>query len=282
MDSELKEEDFIQDEFQQSPNPFLLSIFFLAIGTIVFTAIVSWYNQHQSEYRKTSPFYQVTNRDFALFLRENPRFLNENVSNKEAYLPGVKFIENIQSNVQEADQLIDAPDPLIFQYHTWNRLIDYPPFPRAIPVNEYKEFLNKYQEWIPLYWKGATKAYANLYKQIQNGTAPANLSTISKTDLPDDVREAFFGWKNFNLEKSQIETFRPTYELLKEFIEKYPNFQRNYWFNILKESDYAYLQTFSFEKYDPKATVPEPEISPFLQIALFNYLKSKEESQSPP
>ena len=62
----------------------------------------------------------------AQFLSRKPPFLNDNVSTKEAYLPGLKYLENIQSKLQEADELVDAPDDVIFQYQTWNRLIDYP------------------------------------------------------------------------------------------------------------------------------------------------------------
>lgn len=279
MDEELKEEDFIQDEFKQSPNPYLLAIFFLAIITILITAIHTWYAEHQSAYRKTSPFYQVTNRDFSLFLLQNPRFLNQNVSNKEAYLPGLQYLKKLQSNLKDADNLVDAPDQMIFYYQTWNRLIDYPPPPRTIPVGEYKDFLSQYEEWTPVYWRNATRDYEELYRQIQNGTAPQNLATVSKLALPDDAREAFIGWKNAIMEKEELEKFRPTFALLKEFLDKYPNFQRNYWFNILKASDWSYLETISFDKYDPTGNVPEDQIAPFLQIALFNYKKALDEAK---
>lgn len=261
-----------------APNPLLFGIFFVAIIAILFTAIHSWYKEHAMQAKKDSPFYQVTNREFSLFLKENPRFLNTNVSLNEAFLPGTSYIKKISSNIQQADQLVNAPDKIIFEYHTWKRLIDYPAAPRLILIDPFKQFLMDHQEWLPENWKGAPKEYKALYHQIQDGKAPNNLS--ASPALPEDIREAFIGWKNYTFEQDEIKEFVPTFEQLKTFLQKYPNFERNFWINLVKETNPNYLETLSFEKYDPATKVPKDQIVPFLQIAIFNLLKAEQEMKT--
>ena len=93
-------------------------------------------------------------------------------------------------------------------------------------MKEFKTFLSKYEEWTPLYWKGATRGYEELYKEIQNNTAPDNLATTLQIDLPEDAREAFIGWKNFTMEKEALKNFSPTFDLLKEFLTRIPQFPK--------------------------------------------------------
>lgn len=258
------------DRTDPSPNPFLIGIFFVAILVIIVSSIQTWYVEYTAAHQKKSPFYQVTNRDFTLFLRENPNFLNKNISSKEAFLPGVEFIKQVSSNVETADDLINAPDDILFEYWTWNRLIDYPPPKRAIPLDEFQQFLKDYPEWTPIYWRSSPRSYDELYHDILAGKAPKELSG----KLPDDVREAFIGWKNFTVEKEEIEKFDPTFGELKNFLATYPNFRRNYWINIVAASDPNYLETYSFANYTLDDKVPLDQIAPFLQIALFNDAKA--------
>lgn len=282
MDDELKEEDllkeqdFIPKETWKSPNPFLLGLFFVATAVVIASGTLSWYNEKKTQ-KFQKPFYNVTNRSFVLFIRQNPSFLKQNVSSNEAYLPGLKLIENVGSNADKADALVQAPDNILFQYHTWKRLLDYPPFKRPIPLDQFKDFLKAYIEWTPDHWKDAPKNYADLVRKINAGAPVGHLEDV----LPIEVQKAFTGWKNFTIEKDTMEEFTPTFGLLRDLIKKYPNFQRNYWINLLKDSNPSYLEMISFEKVEPKEDIPLKDLAPFIDIALFNFAMSQTPQEKP-
>ncbi|MCE5317775.1 MAG: hypothetical protein LLG04_10540, partial [Parachlamydia sp.] len=64
----LQEKDFIQDSLSSNPFPFWLWLVLLAIIASLFWGGSSWLSQQINREVAASPFLQVTNRQFSLFL----------------------------------------------------------------------------------------------------------------------------------------------------------------------------------------------------------------------
>lgn len=274
MNDTLKDEDLIQPQSKE-PFPIWLWLFFFAVLVIILSSIQNWYDQQMSAYREESPFLHVTNREFSLFLWENPQFMRVNVSSKEAYLPGFQYLEQVTVNPALADQLVSAPPHILFHYHTWKRLIGDEISPRVISIKEFRQFLDTCQEWKPEYWRGAPQGYIELINSLDDPKTPSNLMTLPSDILPLATKLSFIGWKNFFFEGEQINAMQPTYQELEAFLTKNPTFQRNYWRNLVLASDPNYLYDLTFSSVEQASYVPSDQMTPFLRVALFNFLQAK-------
>jgi hypothetical protein len=272
MREELQEKDFIQPT--QDPSPIWIYLFLLSVAILFISGIYSWFQNQVDVRRSSSPFFDVTNRELSLFLWENPQFMRANVSSKEAYLPGFEYLNRVTPKASVSDERVSAPPKVLFEYHTWRRLIGNEISPRPITEKEFLEFLDADPEWQPCCWKNAPKDYDGFVSALGVKNF-GNLDDASMTYLPLEVRQAFQGWKNFTFEGEAINEFKPTFEELSAFLDLNPHFKRNYWRNLLEGSEPRYLWTYTFETFKPTDIVPKNEIAPFLRAALFNHVQAK-------
>lgn len=196
-----------------------------------------------------------------------------NATQKNGYLPGF-LTDNANFERSKAEDFVSAPPDLLFLYHTWHRLLSIEPFVRPISPGEFEDFLAQLPEWKPENWKNAPTEYTQLIN-TKSYLATENLQTLSEKALPDVVRRSFIGWKNFFIEGEKINEIEPTFEQVKSFLEKYPNYARNYWRNIQeiynqKIAGPEYLDGFVHGTFIPDAKIPKDQSSTFLKVALFN------------
>ena len=273
---ELSEKDFIQEGFKKNPLPFWIWFVLLTILVSLLWGGASWYYTKLNALIQTSPFLQVTNRELSLFLWQNPEFMRVNAKDKNGYLPGFQYLNKVSLELAEADNYVIAPPELLFRYHTWHRLVGNTFSPRPIPVEEFREFLNYTDEWQPRHWPEAPSGYVELINDLPN-TKLSDLAILSTTALPKEVRIAFQGWKNYFKEGQAINEVRPTVEEMRRFLNQNPHYARNYWRNIVEPTTPNYLKTFTFETMSPTAPIPSNELSPFLKVAIFNFLMAEKE-----
>lgn len=266
----LSEKDFIHQGVKQNPYPFWLWLFLLAVFIILGLGASSWYNGKMSSLFRTSPFLQVTNRELSLFLWQNPEYMRAHAQEKTGYLPGFHSLDGVSMDLAASDQYVEAPPTLLFLYHTWRRLVSQEFTSRAIPKEEFKQFLNDEQEWLPRYWPNAPQTYAESLSQLPELHLD-DLSALSSEQLPKDVRIAFQGWKNFYKEGKAINNVKPTVKQMQEFLAASPHYARNYWRNIVETQFPHYLIALQ-NPADAQAPLPEDQLPPFLKVAFYNYL----------
>lgn len=270
---QLEEKDFIQESYGKNPFPFWLWLFLVTAFSAIVWGSSEWYLNKLNALLRSSPFLRVTNRDMSLFLWQNPEFMRINAKDKNGYLTGFQYIDKISMETATADQFSVAPPEVLFRYHTWHRLVSQDFSPRPIPIAEFKEFLNYAEEWLPQNWPQAPEAYVKLVPTL-NAQTNENLAEQPETALPHSVRVAFQGWQNFFKEGEAINQLQVTNGDLGKFIKRYPHYARNYWRNIVEFNRPDYLKTFTFSTPEPGSKVPDTELSAFLKVALFNFLKS--------
>lgn len=212
-----------------------------------------------------SPFLQVTNRQFSIFLWQFPEHMRVNASNKSGYLPGFQYQGKVSLVVDDADKYVIAPPATIFLYHAWRRLISEEYAPRPIGPQEFQEFLSYADEWQPKNWAEAPKGYGELVAKLSE--APQDLQTLPESSLPQVVRRAFQGWKNYFKEGEAINAVKPTFEEMQRFLKLYPHYARNNWRNILIDQVPEYLNQID----DTKVEMPPEQLAPFLKVAFYNY-----------
>lgn len=263
----LDERNFVQE--QPNPYPFWLWLALLAIAAALLWGMGSWYQRRMGEQVATSPFLQVTNRQFSLFLWQFPEFMRTHASVKEGYLPGFQYKEGkvgIESG--QAEAYVIAPPDVIFLYHVWSRLIRSEFAFRNFSGQELVDFLKYAPEWLPEQWPEAPASYRTLVVKLSNASSEELSETVPT--LPVDVEIAITGWKNYMQEGEAIDKLAPTYQQLVSFLERNPHYARNYWRNIVVNQRTHYLETLSSGKYILKNTVPANELTGFLKIALYN------------
>lgn len=273
---ELSEKDFIQEGFKKNPLPFWVWFFLLTTFVSLLWGGASWYYSKLSKVIQDSPFLQVTNRELSLFLWQNSEFMRVNVSEKNNYLPGFQYQNKVTLDLPNADQYVVAPPEVLFRYHTWNRLVSKEFSPRSIPIEEFRQFLDDTQEWEPEYWPQASSEYVKMVNELPKSQL-TDLEPLPKTVLPQEVRLAFQGWKNYFKEGDSINHMKVTYEEIGQFLQENPHYARNFWRNIVSKATPDYLKTYTFNKFDPQSEIPPPELSPFLKVAIYNFLMSKKE-----
>lgn len=269
---EIKDQDMIQDSLGKNPFPAWLWFTLIIVLFALLWGGGSWLITKKQEILSDSPFLQVTNREFSLFLWQNPEYMRANVSSKTAYLPGFQYEDKISIQPGQAEKYVSAPPEVIFLYHVWSRLISKEFAERKVPVNEFKDFLSYSPEWLPENWPKAPENYKEILKNL-----PKN-STQLVNGLPWEVERAFIGWKNYFMEGAEINLIQPTYAEMQEFISTYPNYARNFWRNIVQKGRPQYLKTLTIGKFEPEEKIPNEEITGFLKVAFFNYKKAKSNS----
>lgn len=277
--NEIRDQDLIHEEYRQNPYPFWFWTFLVTAVFALMWGGKEWYSREIKGAVEASPFLQVTNRQMSLFLWQFSDHMRAHVSQKSGYLPGFQYMGNVGPEPEIADQFVAAPPELLFLYHTWDRLLSSEFFPRPIPLTEFKEFLVQEQEWLPQYWRGATLGYDTLAAAVTTEKRVVvfdNLQLLSLENLPLVVRKAFQGWKNYFKEGELINQMRPTYGQMKDFLAGHPQYQRNYWENLLVDTYPDYLKTLTAGAYDQNDLIPSQELAPFLKVAFFNYQKSLE------
>lgn len=271
--NDLKEENFIH-EGSKVPLWTWLAVL-VALAAILWGG-ANWFYQGRMNYQESSAFNHVTNRDFSLFLWQNPEYMRVNVSNKSAYLPGFQYLDKISIEPGQADQYVIAPPKVIFLYHTWKRLVGNDLIPRPIPAAEFREFLDYAEEWKPENWSGAPEGYKNFVKDLSS--AHGDLQSLSTAVLPLSVRQAFMGWKNYFQDGSYINKMSPSYSLVNEFLQRYPHYARPYWRNIVANTTPNYLKSAG---KSVAGDFPSDELTSFLRVALYNYSKAYEKPSQP-
>lgn len=260
----LYEESFIQEEYVKRPFFFWISAVFSAL-LIVLISIASYFaDELKSTQFQISPFLQVTNREFSLFLWQHPHLMRVHAKNKIGYLTGFQYLHKVNMELALTDEYVTVPPSILFLYHAWKLLVSsYVPEKSISPI-EFKEFLKLMEEWQPNNWQAAPKDYVDLVSNIEK----QDIQVIK--NLPFEVRHAFFGWKNYFKEGEAINAFTPTVKMVNEFLMRFPNYARNYWQNILIDECPNYLKSLQGTMSD--ALVPVDEIPPFLRVALYNSL----------
>lgn len=274
---ELSEKDFIQNEKNLNPWPMWLWIVIVAAIAALLWGIGSWYIKVKEQLYHEYPFFQVTNRQFSLFLWQNPEYMRINVSNKTAYLPGFQYLEKVNIEPGQAEGYVEAPPSVIFAYHVWDRLLSHEIPLRSISKDEFIEFLKYSDEWNPKNWPNAPKEYGEFIKKLSSSSV-SNLATLPMTTLPLEVRQAFEGWRNYFKEGNQINSVKPTYALMKDFLDVFPDYARHYWRNIYLENKPNYLKKLTDGNYQAQEIIPDDELSGLLKVNFYNFLKSKNSS----
>ena len=256
----LSEKQFIQEGYKRDPYPFRFWSVLIALAILLIYGAAHFAEELKVNTWKTSPFLRITNREFSLFLWQHPHLMRPHAKNKIGYLPGFQYLHKINMDIETAEEYVTVPPNVLFLYHTWNRLLgSYLPS-RAILVDEFKEFLTLSIEWHPNNWLNAPKDYLRLVQDLDNLDKSSSLLSVS--ELPFKVRQAFYGWKNYFKEGEAINSLNLTRQIVKAFLEKNPNFQKNYWEKIYPN----YLLTFD-ENFD---IIPKNQIPSFLLSALYN------------
>lgn len=264
----MQEKDFIQDNLASNPLPFWLWLVLVALIASLFWGGSSWLSQQINREVAASPFLQVTNRQFSIFLWQFPNFMRMYSRVKTGYLPGFQD-SNVSINLEDAEKYVVAPPETLFLYHTWSRLIAQEYIERPIPAKEFHEFLNASEEWQPKNWREASKEYAETVAKLDLPDSSKDLQSLPHTALPVVVRQAFQGWKNFFKEGEAINAVAPTFEEMASFLKLYPYYARNYWRNIMMDKTPSYL--LQQETKDPKAVIPDDQLASFLKVAFYNY-----------
>lgn len=276
----LKEKDFI-DESQGSLGVpiWLFAAIVLGIFGILWM-IGNWASQSIGSREQDKPFLQVTNRQMSLFLWQNPEKMRINVRNKTGYLPGFFSVGKANPKPETIDEYVAAPPELLFEYHTWDRLLGAYLVPRTISEEEFREFLQASPEWNATYWPSAPAGYKQLLDRIAKGES-VDISHVEEGVLPKQVLQAFFGWKNYYKEGDAINAMRPTVSEIQAFLAKYPHYERSYWRNLYPD----YLKIFLNETVDPHSPIPQEQLAPFLRAVYFNTTRledSNSEAQTKP
>lgn len=259
----LEEKDFIHEEYGRNPFPFWGWLAAVIVAAFLFFGATRFYYSTLTDLYEGSPFLRVTNRELSLFLWQNPHHMRVHVKQKNGYLPAFEYAEKIGLIPRYADDYAIAPPELLFQYHTWKRLLGNYVIPRKIPADEFRKFLTGVPEWAPEYWEKAPEEYKALVNSLPFESTE-NLDDLSNDVLPPEVRSAFIGWKNYFSEGDRINALQPTVKLLNALLGAYPHYARNYWSGIVGDS---YLKS---PDVDEEKVLKNEELSPFLRVALFN------------
>lgn len=267
----LQEKDFIQDSLSANPFPFWLWLVLLALLASLLWGGSSWLMQQVNREVAASPFLQVTNRQFSIFLWQFPELMRINSSSKTGYLPGFQYQGKVSMFLDDADKYVVAPPETLFLYHTWKRLIADEYAARPVPVKEFREFLDYAEEWQPKNWPQAPKGYAEFVDKLFEADTPKELQKMPDSTLPTVVRQAFQGWRNYFKEGDAINQLKPTFDEMSRFLKLYPHFARNNWRNIMLDHVPDYLIQMKEMPADAKAEIPPEQLAPFLKVAFFNY-----------
>lgn len=267
---ELDERKMINEGIQKNPFPFLIWLALIAAVAALLWGSGNWVLQRRTESLIGSPFLQVTNRDFSIFLWQFPEYMRANVSVKNAYLPGFQYLDKVSIEEGKADDYVMAPPKVLFIYYAWERLLKDEFVARPIKAKELLEFLDYSPEWTPKWWKAAPKEFQDLYASLPS----KGVETVNLSSVPIDVQMAFVGWKNYFLEGAQIKETKPTFSEMQAFLDRHPNYKRNFWRNLVMNGRPDYLIGLSGGDAS-KGTIPDSQLTAFLKVAFFNANQAK-------
>jgi hypothetical protein len=264
-EKELSEKDFIQE---RGPKFVWIFILLFLVFISLMWGIDYWQRDIARKELKNSPFFQVTNREFSIFLWQNPQYMRKHAGFSELYLTHFHTQGSVHLIPEFAEEYVVAPPDILYRYHTWKRLIgNYVP-PRPIDKEIFQFFLDENTEWYPVNWKNAPTAYVQLIANL-GALDVENLQSLAYDQLPLEVRMAYIGWFNYMHEWMQINMFIPTRNQLNHFLASYPNYARNFWRNLYPNYLLNQDQTKHLSEFD---------MTWFLKSAAFNF----EQSQSRP
>lgn len=260
-------------------NRYRWAIGITSIVVIVLLAGVGWQAARRSmEIRSTIPFFAVTNREFSLFLWQNPEFMRRHATRKDGYLPGFKRSGRQGMEVEDADEQVVAPPNVLFRYHIWNYLLSENFFSRKILPKQFLQFLQDEPAWQPEHWPLAPDDYRRL---VQLSHTWQDLSTATEKELPQQVRQAFIGWLNYFEEGEEINEQQVKQKDLLQFLTLYPNYRRSLWQNLVQEYAPLYLKDIDDPFLSEDALVAQEKMTPFLRVAFFNWYQREEERANP-
>lgn len=267
--AELKEKDFIHEEYKKNPYPFWIWLLLFALFAVLVWNGRFWVQDYMEKHISADPFLQVTNREITPFLWQNPEYMRINAKSKMGYLPAFQYIDGVTVEPELADVYVVAPPEIIFRYHVWNRLLKEEFIATPISVEEFKEFLKQAEEWQPRFWREAPTQYIKLIENLA-GMHEQDLALLPLEWLPQRVRLSFQGWKNYYKNGEAINQIKPSYKEMNEFLQVAPHYARHYWRNITLDRTPKYLNSVA-QKGESEEIIPEEELTPFLKFAFFNY-----------
>ncbi len=256
---DLSEKDFIQETKPKKTFSLWLWMTVLVVVLLIAGSLGSWLVSQTKQEIERSPFLQVTNRNFSLFLWQHTEFMRPHMKQKTGYLPGFKTGTSVTPAIAQTEEWVAVPPEVLFEYHTWKRLLGSYVFKRNVAPKEMREFLAYAEEWKPENWKKAPAEYKKLVAELPE----ISVKDLSNS-LPREILQAFIGWKNYFKEGDLINQFAPSSKNVERLLKKYPHYARNYWRNLYPE----YLKGYDSE--GPERQIPENELPAFLRVALFN------------
>jgi len=260
-DDELKDDQLINESYSKRPDIFWkwAGLFALFIFGIWF---IQWSVQSAVQEKiRDNPFNNVTNREFSVFLWENPQYFRAHSDFKTGYLPAFQYLDKqVTVEPELAEQIVIVNPEILFLYHTWNRLLGEYWIPTKIDPQEFKKFLEYDEQWRPFYWSDAPESYVALVESLDRESG----NIADKLPLP--VRKSFQGWKNYIQNGDAINELQPSYKMVYAFVQKYPHYGRSYWVNIFSE---GYLVNLEKNRFSDQK-ISRQELSAMLRVALYN------------
>lgn len=252
----------------KSKKPFFLwgALGALIVGVAIFFAFQAL--RQISSVRKSMPFFHVTNREFSLFLWQNPEFMRRHASRKDGYLTGFERSGRKGIVPDSAEELVVAAPSVLFRYHTWKRLLGNERFDRKIDPKMFVKFLQDEPAWRPENWQQAPEGYS---RTLSFSHSYDDLSEAQEDEMPWQVRQAYTGWLNYFEEGEAINEQQITVSQLRNFLVEHPEYKRNLWRNIVMQNVPDYLKILA--STEDNQLVPTEQLTPFIRVALFNDAK---------
>jgi hypothetical protein len=264
---ELMEKDFISEKGLKKSSKPTFQYLLLVIAVI---ALTWWWVSFKQNWiaSNNQEFGKVTNREFSLFLWQNPEYTRRLAYEKDHHLTqfskdgGVHIVKN------HAEDIVEAPPSLVYNYYYWKKFAGDIDFSREIERDFFYSFLESCPEWLPENWNNAPKSYSKISESLLQ-LSSKEFKELQQT-LPDNLRQAFFGWLNYYHEGNLINAVAPSYEEVQSFLKEHPNLKRNIWKNLLLEQAPNYLQSALDSSIDKEKLYPQGEMTSLFKLLYFN------------
>lgn len=270
MGKEINDEDLGKGSINRDFKPLWLSLLLVLVVAGSIAAYQVLVDKAFKNRQSMTPFLQVKNRDFSIFLFQNPQFMRANTKEKTGYLPGFRE-DNVRLDPIHADDYVVVSPRVLFRYHVSNSLLGKDVPDRPILVQDFRDFLATLEEWLPRYWEDAPEKYQSLITKLGDLPGDQDLRKQPEEVLPRKVRQAFFGWKNYFEEGEKINQLASSRSEMEAFLRDYPQFGSNYWGNILQKHYPNYSELMD----DLPQVIPARALPPFVRVALFNQREAR-------
>ena len=242
---------------------------YLGLAFIIY-GLTFWLHILIEEKRPVNVYSKVANRDYSLFLWQNPQWMGNLKSKETLYVTGDWSAGKSFADPRLAEAYVTLPADILYIYNTWRTQVwQYLP-PRPIPAGKFLRFLAICDMWQPRNWTEAPLDYNDLIEKLGSMNPLEDLQKQPLSILPHEVRLAFIGYENYFFEANQINALKPTYGDIQAFLKKYPQYGRSYWIKAIDGRYPKYLLSYSQAQYVPNEMVPDDELAPFLRAALYN------------